>query len=653
MILSKKNKNDGPVFIERPVPTVKQVRIFEKAVEKEVREDEIDDELLEIYTGKGEDSRAIHLKPQGNSVLVSVLKKLFVTAVIFCFAYGFFFYFSNRPADTTALEFKILSPEKIKAGEKFSYTIKYHNNSKFILKNLQLELKYPDGFIFDKASGDVLVQSTTVAKNIFNLADLTAGQEAELQISGRIIAKKDSVALLLANLSYKPGDMSSEFKKEALASVTVEDLGFDVNFEYANAILVGEDNEIDVYFKNVKENFLDDFEVSFMFPENIILTSGQPQVVASSSEELLNITKNSSLLWKVKGLTPGDKVYKLPIYYQANKKIDESQEIIVSLNKRVDNGESYTFLEKNIKLNVMNSSLNLTLILNGSKNDGSANFGDTLNYSLAYANKSEGAINNVAIMAILKSDFIDFDTLKGAQKGLVNNQSITWTKEQIPALASLAPGAEGLIDFSVNLRPFTDSDLGKNFTVASYAQFIINNHPSNRSDSQSNNINTKINSDLNLTEKILYFDENNTPVGSGPLPPRVGELTSFRVYWTLKNNLHDLADTKVSVILPESVDFAAKNSATLGDVTFDATTRTVSWQIGNLPVATYRADAEFNISLKPTANDLNRIMVLSPGALVSATDQETKAYLEKKGTPKTTRLEDDDIAKLNNSGRVE
>lgn len=656
MKLSVKNQNIEPVFNERPVPSVRQVRTFEKAIERELHDEEIDDELSDIYSEEGDDAKAMHLKPKGKSVFLTVLKNLFVVGIIFCFAYGLFFYFSNRPADATALELKVSAPEKIKAAESFSYKITYHNGSKFVLKDLQLELKYPDGFIFESAAGDIIDKSDGKTKNIFKLADLTAGQESEIEIKGKIIAKKDSFSLLLASLSYKPGDFSSEFKKEALASVMIDDLGFDIDFEYANAVLVGEDNEIDVYFKNVKENLLDDFELSFMFPENILLTKGDTSLATSSNntnEELLTVEKNSSLLWKVKGLQPGDKVYKLPIYYQANKKIDDSQEIIIRLSKKSATGESYLFFEKNIKLSIMNSNLNLTLILNGSKNDGSADFGSTLNYSLAYANKSDSQINDVAIMAVLKGDFLDFDTFKNDQQGIVSGQSVSWTKEQIPALASLAPGTEGVIDFSINLKPFTDSDLGKSPVISSYAQFIINNKPSNRSDSQSNNINTKLNSDLNLTEKILYFDDNNTPVGSGPLPPKVGELTNFRVYWTLKNNLHDLSNTKVSVVLPDNVNFSARNSATLGGINYDATSRTVVWELGNLPVATYRADAEFNISIKPVENDRNRIMVLSPGALVSATDNETKAYLEKKGAPKTTKLEDDDIAGLNNSGRVE
>jgi hypothetical protein len=107
------------------------------------------------------------------------------------------------------------------------------------------------------------------------------------------------------------------------------------------------------------------------------------------------------------------------------------------------------------------------------------------------------------------------------------------------------------------------------------------------------------------------------------------------------------------MVLPDYVNFTARNNATSGSISFDSATRIVTWNIPSLPVATYKADAEFNISITPTENDRNRILVLSPGVSLIATDQETKALIQKKSGPKTTKLEDDDIAGLNNSGRVE
>lgn len=662
MIVDKKNRLNGkskkadPIFIERPVPTQEQVKNFEKAVLKEVRQEEIDDNLSEIYRDEnGELIDVSQVRSKKDFVFVRVIKNIFVLAVLFCLGYGFYTYFANQFSDTVSVDLVINAPEAVKAGEDFNYTIHYKNNSKFELNSLQLEIKYPENFVLNNISGAGLdsVSSTTI-QNSFSLPSLPVNGEVDIVISGKLFAKKDSLNLIGASLSYEPGTFSTEFKKEAATSVMINDLGFDLNFEYANAALVSENSQVDLLFSNVKDNFLNDFEISFVFPENISLISPSVSTnTATSSENKLTVVKTSNLIWQVSGLASSTATYHLPVQYNINKKVDDSQEIIIRLSKKMSNGKSYIFAEKNIQLNVMNSNLNLTLILNGSKNDSTANFGDTLNYSLVYSNKSDGQLKDIVIMAALKSDFLDWSSFQSNQKGIVGENTITWTKEQIPSLTALAPGEEGVIDFSINIRPYDNSDLGKSFNVTSYAQFNINNRQTDLKDSMSNKIITKINSDLKLTEKVLYFDDNNRPVGSGPLPPKVGQKTSVKVYWKIENNLHELNETKIVAKLPEDVLFDGDVNVSTGNLIFDGTTHSVIWNIGILPVSTYQAQADFNISVTPTENYLNKYMPLMSGSEVSAIDSDTGDNIIKRVNPKTTRLEDDEIANLNNSGLVE
>lgn len=661
MTLSRKKSNEKkdvsePLFVERPVPTKDQVKTFEQAVQKEVRQEEIDDNLSEIYRDKsGKLVDVSHLYHKKDSLFVLFIKKLFVFSIILSLAYGIYYYFSHQSNNTISANISIVAPEKVISGEEFSYVINYKNNSKFDLNDLRMELKYPENFVVTGISGNGLENGkASIDKNSFNLLSLPIGGEANLTVSGRLFDKKDSVSLFAASLSYEPGSFSSEFKKEAVSSVIVDNLGFDLDFEYTNAALVDDNNQVDLIFSEIKDNFYNDFDLSFSFPENISLVNNvEPASSSATSTKNLKINKISSLVWQVSGLASTTEKYHLPITYKVNKKVSDSQEIVVRLSKRGDNGKSYIFAEKNIQLNVMNSNLNLTLILNGSKNDGAASFDDTLNYSLVYSNKSDTALNDIVLMAILKSDFLDWSTLNINKKGLISDNSISWTKEQIPELSSLAPGAEGVIDFSIKIRPYNDNDLGKSFNILSYAQFNINNRQNSLNDNKSNSIITKINSDLNLVEKVLYFDDNNTPVGFGPLPPKVNQRTSVRVYWTINNNLHELGETKVSVKLPSYISFDGNNNVSQGSLSFDPNTRVVTWMIGNLPVSTYQSQAEFNISVTPNENQRNSLLVLLPGSTASAIDLETKSVLDKKVNSKTTKLEDDDIASLNNSGLVE
>ena len=72
-----------------------------------------------------------------------------------------------------------------------------------------------------------------------------------------------------------------------------------------------------------------------------------------------------------------------------------------------------------------------------------------------------------------------------------------------------------------------------------------------------------------------------------------------------------------------------------------------------LPVSTYQVNADFGITLTPTEDQRNKILVLSTGSTISATDSETKDLIIKKLGAKTTSLDDDNMTGLNHSGLVQ
>jgi uncharacterized repeat protein (TIGR01451 family) len=304
----------------------------------------------------------------------------------------------------------------------------------------------------------------------------------------------------------------------------------------------------------------------------------------------------------------------------------------------------------------------LALIVEGSQSNTSVNFEQTLNYSIVYSNRGEAAMKDVVIMAVLESDFLDWTTLKDARKGRERGNTITWTKEEVPALEKIDIGDEGAIDFSIDVSSFRESDIGGDFSIESFAQYnigeleklgdIATSSDEDVTDNKSNTIINDINSDLTLKEEVRYFNEDNIPVGTGPLPPQVGEETTFKVYWTLSNNLHELNDLKIEMELPQHITWSEKNRTSVGSVSYDELSRKVTWQIGRLPITVYRADAEFAIQIVPNETDRNKVVVLTSGSTISAEDIDTDSRIEKKTFPKTTKLEDDEIATMSSDGRV-
>lgn len=648
--VDKQANSSLSAFVERPVPNDKEVAGFEKALDKEVRNQEIDNNLSEIYSDKkGELINVQKMKVKRRQIfIVRFFKKLLILTVIIAGGYLAYSYFFGGGNSAGSVELEIVAPEKIKVGEEFSYSITYRNPGQSNLSKVYLEMQYPENFIISNFSSNP--QNGDYG---WSLADIPSGGEGSLTITGQLINKVDSVNVITARLSYSSADYSAQFKKENSASTILSDFGFKADLDYSQTAFIGQENAINLIFSDMQENFVGDFQVSFSLPEetNVSLEIGDEETKPDDSTRL-TITKNGGTSWQIGNLRPELGRQEIPISYKINTNI-ANPEIKVRLEKKMPDGQAYIFWEKAFSPELVKSDLNLTMFVNGIKGDSAVDFGQKLQYTLSYSNQGSSSFKDVVILSSFKSDFLNFNSLKMDAPGEVKGSTIIWTKKEVAALAEVKPGQSGEITFSINLKNFQDSDFGKDMTITSYAQYGVNNKETQGESNKSNTVINKINSDLGLTEKILYFNEDNQPVGSGPLPPRAGEKTFFKVYWSVKNNLHELSDARVVLNLPSNVAWDERNSTNVGNIFYDSANHQMIWEIGRLPVSVYRADAEFGISLSPTSGDINKILVLSPGATISANDTETNSLLTRKTSVKTTKLEDDDIAAMNNSGQVQ
>lgn len=656
-------------FLERPLPDAEEVLRFEQAVKKEVLVEEMDHNLSAIYRdGRGNMVDVGRVKKHKRIGLIVLFKRLFVLTVLACGLYGAFYYF-QKPAGTDGVLITIKAPEKIAAGAPLVYELEYRNDSGLSLSNVNLEAVLPESFILTESN------PSADGINSWSIGNLAAGQNGRILISGYLVAVLDSANIITAKLNYVPANFSSEFKKEMSANTVIAELGFNVSADYLNTALIGQNNELTLELGAFKDNKLKDIYLEISGSDNVAIESvgvleNKAAISASStsvdvSEKRLAATSSSVFTGQVSSAGEGrwlisslpenfDDRWSLPVVFRLKEKNKDQEDLVFRLLQRSEDGDERIFWEKTIAFDVMKSDLNLSLSLNENKGDQAVNFGETLNYSLTYSNNGDSSLYDLVLMAVIKGEFIQWSTLRDPSGGSVSSGAIIWSKEQIPALAEVAPGSGGQIDFSIKVKDFSESDLARDMMITSYAQYGLNDKQIKEGeDNKSNTIKSLLNSDLSLSEKILYFNEDNVPIGSGPLPPRVNQTTRVRVLWTIKNNLHDLENVKVSFNLPPGVVWAGGETVNVGSVSFDQENRQVIWQLGFLPLSVYRADAEFNISLTPNEPDRDKILVLSSGGLITAVDTVTRAELKHRTSPKTTKLEDDEIAGLSNSGKVE
>jgi hypothetical protein len=650
--IKKESKSGLAKFTQRPLPDENEVSDFENTVKKEIREEEIDDNLSEIYQDKKGNLVDVNNRSfkKHKSWLLIIMKNLLFLIVLIAGAYLAYYYYNNQYLGLVEAKIEITAPNTIKAGEEFSYLISIHNPSSVVLENLGLEIIFPSSFILTESSIEAEIA------NYWNLDKLLANETKTLEIKGKLYNRYNSTNPINLRLSYMPANFSSQFSQEASAHTIIDDIGFRLDLNYFNTALLGQDLDIDLSLLDMDENYLDNLIIRLDLPDsfsllNFILKNESDDEKVDIIFQEIGVNK-----WQITNIPEKSDQIDFEINFKVNEKINEKENIYIRIYHQAEDKTENLVLEENLEFEVMQSDLHLALEINDNRGNQTVNFGDNLNYSLNYHNRSQVTLNDLVLMVIIEGEIIDWSSLNDDNKGRIFENVIVYSQEEISDLAQVLPNEKGKINFSIDLNNYQDDYFATDLSINSFAQysFGLNEEVIERNeDNRSNLIEKYVNSNLGLKEEIRYFDDNNIPVGSGPLPPEVGQETSVRVYWTITNSLHELKDIEVKLDLPSYVNWKNRLQTNIGDLIYNEQENQIIWQIDNLPLSNYRADAEFNLSFIPEEDDRNKILILSPGAHVYAKDTITGGEIRFKTSPKTSRLEDDEIASYTNNGRVQ
>lgn len=231
----------------------------------------------------------------------------------------------------------------------------------------------------------------------------------------------------------------------------------------------------------------------------------------------------------------------------------------------------------------------MNLFINGFSKDGYLNVGDKLEYLLSLKNEGNAVLGDMISRVIMndENDLIDWQTLKIEEEGKMDNKEISWNSDGYGKLSSLSPGENIDLHFSLNLKEKDFIDAGNiiDNNLTSWAEIKIGMTGDLKTDKllKSNSVNMTLNTLWDIKSEARYFNEDGQPIGSGPLPPRVGETTSYKIRWSLKADLNDVKEIKVKATLPKDIIWNDKTDIETGELYFNYETREIIWAVPTLP----------------------------------------------------------------------
>ncbi len=529
--------------------------------------------------------------------------------------------------DEARVSVAIAGPKSVASAETVSFTLSYGNDNWSSLDDAVLVLTYPESF-HPEEDGKIKV---TGLRAEIPVGDIKSNSNGKVVVSGKFYGSKGDLGYLKATLQYLPTNVTSRLETSAQFGVSVASSPLSLELTAPQELASGQDVEYVIDYGNQSGMPFSNLRVKVDYPAGFRFVSAEPR--PSEGEGMWNV-----------GTLSGNAGNKIRIRGTLSGSRDEHKRVHARIGYVQGNGNFVVYSENERSTRIIASPLSIYQTMNGEV-DATATPGDLLQYVIRYRNDGNIGVRDTIVTFMVDSPLLDYTKLsltKGAYDP--SRKMIVWKASDIPTLRNLEPGQEGQIEFSVPVRADVQaSGETRNFSVRSVATIDSPDVPtpigSNKIIS-SNTLIVKLSSLITLDLKGYY--EDAVFPNSGPVPPVVGQTTSYTMHLRVTNSSNDIRDTRVSIVLPTGIKYTGKVSPESETVRFNERTSEIVWELGSVAAGSAGTrELVFQVSTTPDPSLTGKAVDLVKSVTFTADDLFTNKEIRKETGTKNNYLEED------------
>ncbi len=528
-----------------------------------------------------------------------------------------FYYYQKNIYSKEVLKLEILGPEKVDLLQEFEYIVKYKNNGNTRLEEPELIFEYPEHSVLEEGiSLRIIKKSDELGGAIY------PGEEKTFRFKARLLGKQGEAKEARATLSYRPKNLKARYESATTFTTIIEKVPLTFDFDLPSKVASGKTLRFRLnYFSNI-DYPLPSLGISVEYPSGFEFIESTPQSLDKTNWDIGLLNKAEGGRIEVSGKIRGE--------------VGEEKIFRAQIGSWQD-GEFILLKEAARGITIIKPALHITQLINGNP-ELVVNPGDKLHYEIFFQNIGEEILTDMTLLVTLTGSAFDFKTIKAPEGDFEpGDNSILWDWRRVGDLQLLSPREEGKVEFWIDLKEEWEiKDLSdKNPTIKTKIYL---------SQVKEEFIN-KVNSKLEISQRGFYQDEIFG--NSGPLPPKVGESTTYTIMWQVKNYYNEMRNVKVKATLPPNVKLTGKifPEEETDKFTFDSNSRELVWNVGELMVAqgilNPAPNISFQISFTPTAEQKGQTPEIIGPVKITGEDQWTKEILEATSPAINTTLPDD------------
>jgi hypothetical protein len=568
-------------------------------------------------------------KISGLTLFVSLAVIFFLGSVVF----GSLYFFGGKnvvSSDNVVIE--IQGPTSIGGGDELSLQIAITNKNTTPLELVDMIVEYPDG--------------TRSAENVKNplpryresLGNIGAGGKVTKTVRAILFGQEQSQQTIKVTAEYRVAGSNAIFYAEKEYSVIISSAPVSISVRSFDEVTSGQTLSFDVVVNSNSTGNVEKVVLQAEYPFGFELTESVPSPTRSNNMwEIGTLAPEERTTFRITGKVTGQDNEQRTFRFAVGVRDEQNVETLAT-----------TFVTSVRTVTIKRPFISAEIALNGeNKKDYVFESGGQVRVDVNWANNLAQNVTDAEIEVNLSGDVIEESTIS-AQQGFYNSSTNTarWTKNTVSDLASLNPGETGRVTLVFNTKNLSANPSLKNPVIVVSVTVRGNrvsdtNVPEEIVSSETKT--AKIASNLALVGQALHFSGpfNN----AGPMPPRAEQETMYTVLWTVTNTANHTSSVKVVGTLPEYVRFVGNVSPGGEQVTFNSSSRQVTWNVGEVPQGVGNTssprEVAFQIGLTPSLSQVGEAPVLVHTMSITGFDQFTENQLVRTINNLTTKLQTD------------
>ena len=542
--------------------------------------------------------------------------------LIFIFGAGIsalYLLFGGNQISSDNIGVVIAGPTEVGGGEELALQLSISNQNTVSIESATLILDYPAGAQSVNETGRNLYEERIPINSV------AAGEVKNVPVRIAVFGEEGEEKEVLATIEYRIEGSNGTFYKDAIPlKFRISSTPLVLRVKNVEKVAAGQMVDVTLTVQSNASNPLNNLLVQAEYPNGFAFEESFPPPVFGDSvwlvEELLpEQTTDITVRGVVRGLT--EETFR--INFEAGPADSENQYVMSS--RLTDAWADFTIERPFIDIDVaINGSNEQNVVISpGSQSTVDIDITNTLDETVYDMVVEVVPGGNALREDSINSDFGFYDS---------NSGTVRWEVSNNPSFSKVFPGSSRNLSFDIDPQS-NQSTASFNLVVNVYARRIA------ETSAQEQLIGTS-ETTAKFSSRIFVGGQTGHNAGiftdTGPLPPRVGQTTSYTMTLVAEAGVNDLTDAVITTSLPLYVTWL-DNFQGEGEVSYNSVSKQLEWRIGSIDTRK-RKELVFQVSITPSISQLDSVPTLVNAQQFRAEDRFTGATLRSEAPAITIAL---------------